>query len=170
MDTFFEQIVAIKKNRKTMTLYMAIWLLALALVVLDFLLMPYLRSLFIIFLAGIVYGAFKLSSMLNIEYEYILTNGSFDIDKIVNKSVRKRAASFDLAIVSRLEKFALSQIENIDPKDVVYACNENDPEAYLMVYQKDGKKPVYVVFAPNEKMKNAIIKFLPKYLANSAFK
>ncbi len=172
MDTFFEQIVAIKKSRKNIIAFIAIWVLALLLCVFAFFLFMagFLGGLFILLLAGIVYGAYKLSSMLNIEYEYIVTNGTFDIDRIVNKSTRKRVASFDISIVSRLEKYNESLLNNVDTKDIIFACNGEADNTYILVYQKPGKNAVYVVFAPNDKMKSAITKFLPKFIANSAFK
>ncbi len=169
MDTFFEQIVTVKKNGKQAAALIGIWLLALLLCVFLFLTMI-LGSLSLIAIAGVIYGAFKLSGMLNIEYEYIVTNGTMDIDKIINKSSRKRLSSFELSTVSRLEKLSPGMLERVDKKSLVLACSENSENAYLMVYENEGKKAEYVVFEPNEKMKSAIVKFLPKFVANSAFK
>lgn len=170
MDTFFEQIIPIKKTGKTIAGIIGICLLAMLLCFVIFLFSGYLGSLAFLLMAGILYGAFKLVCLFNIEYEYIVTNGTMDIDKIINRSSRKRIASFELPIVSRLEKYNPSIISNINHKDVVFACNQDESDAYLMVYQKEGKNAVYVVFAPNDKMKSAIVKFLPKFIANSAFK
>ena len=61
-----------------------------------------------------------------------------DIDKIVNKQSRKRMLSFDLAGVSRLEKFAPHCLNNIDVKKVVFACDTADENAYFMVSEKEG--------------------------------
>lgn len=169
MDTFFEQIVAIKKNGKAIAGLIGIWLAAIIVSAFLFFTMI-LGSLSILAIAGVFYGAFKLSGMLNIEYEYIVTNGTFDIDKIVNKSSRKRLSSFELSTVSSLEKYNPNMLGNIDKKRLVLACSETSENAYLMVYEKEGKSAEYVVFAPNEKMQNAIVKFLPKFVANSAFK
>ncbi len=170
MDTFFEQIVSIKKNGKLIAALIGIWLAALLLCFLVFLYSGYIGSIFILLMAGILYGAFKLSGMLNIEYEYIVTNGTFDIDKIVNKSSRKRLSSFELSTVSRLEKYSPNMLGNIDKKRLVFACSETSENAYLLVYEREGKSAEYIVFAPNEKMQGAIVKFLPKFIANSAFK
>ncbi len=169
MDTFFEQIVAIKKDGKAIAYLIGIWLLALLISVFLFLTMI-LGSLTILAIAGVLYGAFKLSGLLNVEYEYIVTNGTFDIDKIVNKSNRKRLSSFELSEVSRLERYNPHAIGNIDSKKLLIACNSGDEDTYLLVHEKEGKGAGYVVFSPNEKMQNAIIKFLPKFIANSAFK
>ncbi|MBE6787631.1 MAG: hypothetical protein E7537_04715 [Ruminococcaceae bacterium] len=170
MDTFFEQIVAIKKDGKYIASVLGVWFAALFLCFLTFLFSGYIGSLFILVMAGIIYGAFKLSGLFNIEYEYIVTNGVMDIDKIINKSSRKRLSSFELSDVSRLEKFNAEQIANVDKKNLVVCCNPKIDDAYLMVYKKEGKNAEYVVFSPNQKMQGAIIKFLPKFIANSAFK
>ncbi|MBR6533406.1 MAG: hypothetical protein IKT44_03165 [Clostridia bacterium] len=170
MDTFFEQIISIKKDGKHIAGVLGIWFAALLLCFLVFMYSGYIGSIFVLLMAGIIYGAVKLLGLLNIEYEYIVTNGVMDIDKIINKSSRKRLSSFDLANISRLEKFNMSQIERIDKKYVVIACNPGDSNAYLMVSEKEGKKAEYIVFSPNEKMQSAILKFLPKFVANNAFK
>lgn len=169
MDTFYEQIVSIKKTTKSIVGIVVIWLMAL--LVSTFLFMTMLLgSLTFLLIAGVLYGAFKLTGLLNIEYEYIITNGTFDIDKIVNKSTRKRIASFEISLVSRLEKYNPALLNGVDPKDIVFACNGNSDNTYFLVYQKEGKKPVYVVFEPIDKIKSAIVKYLPKFVANSAFK
>ena len=96
--------------------------------------------------------------------------GTMDIDKIISKSSRKRVLSFELQTVSRIEKFNPSQIASINSKEVVIACDTNDPDAYLMVSSAEGKGSIYLVFAPDERVRGAIVKFVPKFIANSAFK
>ena len=114
MDVFFEQIIPIKKTGKTVALFLGIWVLAALLSALVFVL---LGSFSLIFIFGIGYGTYILSSKLNVEYEYIITNGILDIDKITNKSSRKRMISVDLGGVTRLEKFndAVDKIEFVKP-------------------------------------------------------
>ena len=169
MDTFFEQIVAIRKNGKSIACLIGIWLLALIISALLFLTMI-LGSLTLLVIAGVIYGAFKLSGFFNIEYEYIVTNGTFDVDKIINKSSRKRIMSFEISNVSRLEKYNSVAVQNIDKKKIIIACDPCNEAAYLLVSEKEGKGAQYLVFAPNDKMKSAVVKFLPKFIANSAFK
>lgn len=170
MDTFFEQIISIKKTAKTYTLIIAIWLFALLLSFLTFLFSGVLGSLFVIVIAGIIYGAYKLTTMLNVEYEYIITNGLMDVDRIINKSNRKRFLSFELSSVTRLEKYNPFSLNNVDSKKILFTTDKADENAYLLVYEKEGKGTQYLVFSPNDKLKSAIVGFLPKYIANSAFK
>lgn len=170
MDTFFEQITAVKKSGKDIAAITGIWLLAFIICFLLVLFMGYLGSFSFLLIAGALFGAFKLRCRFNVEYEYIVTNGTMDIDKIINKSSRKRVLSFELATVSRLEKFNQGLLSSVNSKEIVTACNLNDPEAYLMVSSTEGKGTSYLIFAPDERVRGAIVKFVPKFIANSAFK
>ena len=130
----------------------------------------YLAAFAFLLMAGVIFGAYKLSCRFNIEYEYIVTNGTMDIDKIISKSSRKRVLSFELQTVSRIDKFNPSQIASVNPKELTVACNTDDPDAYLMVSSAEGKGTIYLVFAPDERVRSAVVKFVPKFIANSAFK
>ena len=169
MDTFFEQILPIRKTPKQILILIGIWLLAFLLCA-FLLIFPLLKGLTLFACFGIVFGAYKLGGMFNIEYEYIITNGIMDVDKILNKSSRKRILSFDLAKVTRLEKYTPSLTANINSKNLVMACNKNDSNAYLLVTENQNSQTNYLVFNPDERISSAIVKFIPKFIANSAFK
>ena len=169
MDTFFEQLVAIKKNLKTNLLFIAIWLFAI-LICTFLILFPILQGLTILAVFGIGYGAFKLSSLLNVEYEYIITNGILDIDKITNKNSRKRLLSLDLRTVTRLEKYTPAAVSNINKKSLTFACNEQDENALFLVAEAEGKSTSYLVFSPDERLRSCMGKFVPKFIGNSILK
>lgn len=170
MDTFFEQIIAVKKTGKEIAALIGIWLAAVLLCFLLFMFSGYLGVFFVLLAAGVIYGAFKLSCLLNVEYEYIVTNGTMDIDKITNKSSRKRVLSLELQTVSRIERYKPALLNSANSKDVIIACNADDAGAYLMVASAEGKGAKYLVFAPDERLRGAIVKFVPVFVANSAFK
>ena len=169
MDTFFEQIISVKKTGKADAALIGIWLAAFVVCFLLFF-TGFFGMLTFLLIAGVLYGAFKLSCLLNIEYEYIVTNGIMDIDKITNKSSRKRVLSFELQTVSRIEKYNPSLLNSVNSKDVLIACNQDDKDAYLMVSSTEGKGTNYLVFAPDERLRSAVVKFVPMFVANSAFK
>ncbi|MBQ4119415.1 MAG: hypothetical protein IJD45_03400 [Clostridia bacterium] len=169
MDTFFEQIVSIRKSGKKIAAVIAIWLLAVLLCGMVFLLSGILGGLMFLLIAGILYGAYKLSGTLNVEYEYIITNGTMDVDKIVNKQSRQRILSFDISKTTRMESYNDGLLAGADSKNIVIACNRTDPNAYLLVYEKNGKQ-MNLVFSPNEKMQSVVAKYLPKFISNSLFK
>ena len=169
MDTFFEQIISVKKTGKAVAALIGIWLAAFVVCFLLFF-TGFFGMLTFLLIAGVLYGAFKLSCLLNIEYEYIVTNGIMGIDKITNKSSRKRVLSFELQTVSRIEKYNPSLLNSVNSKDVLIACNQDDKDAYLMVSSTEGKGTNYLVFAPDERLRSAVVKFVPMFVANSAFK
>ena len=169
MDTFFEQIISVKKTGKAVAALIGIWLAAF--IICFFLFFTgFFGVLTFLLIAGVIYGAFKLSCLLNVEYEYIVTNGTMDIDKITNKSSRKRVLSLELQTVSRIERYKPALLNSADSKDVIIACNADDAGAYLMVASAEGKGAKYLVFAPDERLRGAIVKFVPVFVANSAFK
>lgn len=170
MDTFFEQIIAVKKNGKALAAIIGIWLAAFLVCFVLIMFMGVLGTFSLLLAAGALFGAYKLSVRFNVEYEYIVTNGTMDIDKIINKSSRKRILSFELATVSRIEKFNPAQISSVNAKELFITCNADDPAAYLMVSSTEGKGTSYLVFAPDERVRLAIVKFVPKFISNSAFK
>ncbi len=160
MDTFVEQIVAIKKTGKTWTACFGIALLAIILMSAAFL---FFKSIFIALDALILFGAYKLYSMLNIEYEYIITNSTMDIDKIIAKSSRKRVVSFEVESVLRIEKYTGTLPSDV-ANDCFFACNKTDNNAMLLIYKSEGKPKQSFVFAPNERMREAMKSFLPRHL------
>ena len=163
MDTFVEQIVTIKKTSKTLIAYIIIALLTVSLMTVLTMLVG---SLFVVVDALILFGAYKLYSMLSIEYEYIITNSSMDIDKIIYKSSRKRVVSFDLTAVTRIEKYTGTLPADIT-KDCFIACNKTDENAYVVYYKEEGKPQRTFVFAPNEKVVSAMKNFLPRHICEN---
>lgn len=170
MDTFFEQIIAVRKTGKAVAALIGIWFAAFVICFLLFAFMGIFGAFSFLLIAGVIYGAFKLSGFFNVEYEYIVTNGTMDIDKIINKSSRKRVLSFELQTVSRIEKYNPALLNSVNSKEVLIACDTDDKDAYLMVSSTEGKGTNYLVFAPDERVRGAIVKFVPKFIANSAFK
>ncbi len=175
MDTFFEQIIAIRKDAKAIFASVGIWVVFFAIVFVLWILMnsvpqvAMFSSIIILLVFVLGYFAVKLTKMLSVEYEYIITNGTFDVDKIIDKSSRKRMMSFEISNVEVLEKFNKNAMPSRQFKEKVIACNLDD-DAYYMIVSEEGKGSSLLVFAPDERIRGAVKKFLPKYIANSAFK
>lgn len=160
MDVFVEQIVAIKKTGKDFAAYVGIVLLSLILMFIAYL---FLTSVFIAVAAAVIFGAYKLFLRLNIEYEYIVTNGTMDIDKIIAKSSRKRMISFDVSSIQRIEKYSGILPSNIE-KECLFFCDKNDDNSFVVYYKEDGKQQKTFVFAPNERVRESIKSILPRYV------
>ncbi len=170
MDTFFEQIVPLKKTAKDYLLIALIWLVAFF--VAGFLALLLIRLIvFAIAAVGFTfYGAFKLSSLFFLEYEYIVTNGTVDIDKIIAKNSRKRILSFEISGVLSIEKYNPEKKYTGNYEKTVFACNRDSKNAYVLVIDREKKGKALVIIEPNERTVEGITASLPKYIANSAFK
>ncbi len=169
MDVFVEQIVKIKNSVARIILMALIVIVAAVLAVLCFMYsMNPGYNLLLLGTVGVVFGAYKLLLMFFVEYEYIITNGTLDVDKIVAKSSRKRIVSFECKQILRAGKYNKAAKPVTDAKETLIFCNEDDPNAQYMLVDNNGKKRL-IVFSPNEKLKNAIKECVPRTMAKELF-
>jgi hypothetical protein len=104
---------------------------------------------------------FVLINRMNIEYEYIFTNGSLDIDCIYNKSSRKRVFSADLSefeIMAHIsDKAHLSEYDSLKTKD--YSSGQILGNTYAFVINAQGRR-VKIIIEPNEEILNSMYVYL----------
>lgn len=162
MDTYLEQIVRIRLDRKAKGLIAAILgvdlLLVAGLVILAFAIHPMLVP---IILTVVGFGTFKLISMLSVEFEYIITNGDLDIDKITAKSSRKRMHTVKLATVEKYGKYN-GQPAPGSVKETLFYCNRDAEDAVYLILPVKDKGNVMMVLELDERMKEAAEKFIPR--------
>lgn len=165
MDIFCEQLVSIKNSPLKYILAALIVLSAAAIIVLLFIYS--IQNWFLIFLiVGAIYGTIWLVKQLFIEYEYIITNDSVDIDKIIAKSKRKRVVSFATADILRIGNVNDEGIKNA--ADKVFVCaNKSEKACYILA--KKGAAKIAVLVEPNEKFKAAIKESAPKNMRRDLF-
>ncbi len=163
MDTFKEQIVKMPRTRGTFLLSALVWFLAMALTAVLLMIIPTLAVLvaFLLF-----YGAINITQRFNIEYEYILTNGELDIDKITAQRSRTRLCTFKCADVEAVG--AYNKGMPLGERSFI-CCNTNEEGAYFLRARDAKGKILTLVFAPNEKMQEAIKVFLPRIIQRDAF-
>lgn len=162
MDIFIEQIVAKNPTLKDTLLKVGIGLLAAILSVVFLLLsgMFGLSMFGMLLAAGCIYGAFYLITGFNVEYEYIVTNGEIDIDKILAKRRRKRLIT---AKVSAFEKFgAMAEVPASFEGTTIFASSGNTSEDYYAEFNHSKHGHVRLVFSPDERVLEAIKPFLPR--------
>lgn len=158
MDVFCEYIVKVKKNPVELTISALGIILAVILLgfSLFFLFTPF-SSFVLLIDAGVVYGAYILITHFNVEYEYILTNGDIDIDKIIAKRKRKRVLSFSTKEFEIVAPY--KQGENYT--NLLDLGTRNYENAYYAVFSKDGQKKT-LVFNPPQKMIEAMKTYSPR--------
>lgn len=167
MDIFVEQIVKKEATGKDWTLRIIIGIamgVLAAISVFIFLIIP-LFGLLLLF--GVIWGGYYLITNTDCEYEYIVTNGEIDIDKIIAKRKRVRLIT---AKASSFEAFG--EYENAPDTEgsvtTVSAVGSAEPDSGSRTYYADFKHPsagnVRLIFSPNEKVIEAVTPFLPRQI------
>ncbi len=169
MDLVYEQLV---KRKKKFTDYLrtaALVLCGVALIFVIKLLEAYVPALgFVTFLACclIVYLIYLTIIYINVEYEYIFTNGSFDVDKVLNKQNRKHITTIN---AREIEIFASEKNHKADFERYmadggikkIYACEDKKSEDIYFVVSRVGES-VMILLNPNEKIKDGFKRYNPQ--------
>ena len=162
-DVFLEQIVKQQKSGKLILrnclIILVGLLIACALIPFSFFRPNYGPFVFLVFI-GVLYYTWYIVSGLNLEFEYIFTNGDLDIDKISNKRKRKRMASIRISKISQFVEFDAATFQR-KSFDIVHdaVMSYQSGQNYMIQYvNRDGKKCA-LIFSPNEKIVEAIRKY-----------
>lgn len=163
MDTFFEQIVKVKRTGGQIAAIVGIILLTvIVLWAVVFIGIPMIGSLSFIVGFGACWGAYKLITRTFVEYEYIFTNGDLDVDKIIARSSRKRVASVNCAAAERYGKYNPAARVSDSVKKVYMCCDADDENAKFIIAPTKKEGTVMIVFAPDERLRGVIEKAVPR--------
>lgn len=163
MDTFFEQIVSVKRTGAQIAGVIGIMLAAVVLIFGAYMLMMTgLVPIAFLLVCGICWGAYKLIMRSSIEYEYIFTNGDLDVDKIIARSSRKRIVSINCSKVERYGKYNPAARVSDSVKKVYIMCDPTDENAKFLIAPNKNEGMVMIVFAPDERVGGAIEKAIPR--------
>ncbi len=166
MDAFCEQIIKIKKTKKMYFIQILVWLIAAIITAFCILLMG--RLPIVIFLAAAsIFGAFKLGGLLNIEYEYIITNGEMDVDKIINKSSRKNVLTFSCKDVEEITVYSPEKAKN--PNIKTYVCTDDFASSYIFKLSLKEGGMCALVLSPNEKTIENMKRYIPRSVYSQIF-
>lgn len=169
MDSYKEQIIKIKPTVATYLCKSLIWILAFLVAVGCFFAAIQIKFPFLMLIsAAFIYLAYKINAMLNIEYEYLATNGSVDIDKIINKSSRKRLVSFECSKIEAVYKHSLEYNKKSGVK--TFICTDNLENAYIFAVTTKEFGKTHIIISPNEEFINHIKLFIPRSLVSDWWK
>lgn len=119
---------------------------------------------------GIGYVAYVVIVSRRIEFEYALTNGQLEIDKIVNQKKRKNlidANCRDFEIMAKVasDKFDES-VKGISEKIIAVSSLDSQDIYFFITNKKEDEdekaKRVLVLFEPNDKMLKSIKAMIPR--------
>lgn len=159
MDDFVELLVKKKNTGSDIFLKVLIVLGAIILSLLLFMLSATVQFIgFILFLliAGVIYGSWLLIISFNVEYEYIVTNGEMDIDKITAKRRRKRLITVnfkDIDIMAPVNGDHKNECKNQSVQKTIEAAAELDAkDTYFIIARHKKFGLVRILFTPDERI------------------
>lgn len=163
MDTFIEKIVEKKRDIKDYLIILGVIIAVIILLPLVFMI-PYIGGLGLFISVLIIYGAYRLITSRNVEFEYLVTNGDLDIDKIISKRKRKRlfsASCKDFDILAKVKSsHYTTQVQGIRNR-IEAASSLVSDNAYFATLNYKGERTV-VFFEPDERMLNNFRTFIPR--------
>lgn len=154
MDVFVEQLIAEQRKGRYFAIIFSITLLAVLLVAATFL---FAFELFAIVLVAVGYGWWWAVKQPFLEYEYSVTNGDIDIDRIRARSKRLRLVSVRGEKIESLAPVTpetdLSRFDRV-VRAVSYLPNKAQ---WCFTYHSKKNGRTAVVFEPNARVLNALI-------------
>ncbi len=170
-DTFIEYMIKQKKSTSSILKTVAIVfgaVIAAFLVFMIFLMLPpQLITFMPLAVAAVFYGAYRLAASLNVEFEYTLTNGELDVDKITNRRRRKRLLTIhckSFTVFARVNDPEHKNEENAEFNKVIDAsANSANYDDYYAIFFKNGQK-FKLIFNPTAKMIDVFKMYAPRVI------
>lgn len=170
MDIFVEQIVKKAASGKDWAMRViigiAMGVLSAASLFIFFFILP-IPAAGLLLVVGIFWGGYRLITNSDCEYEYIVTNGEIDIDKIIAKRKRVRLITAKASTFEAFGKYEDAP-EAEDSVTTVSAVGVNESDKDTKTYYADFKHAsagyVRLIFSPEERVIDAIIPFLPRQI------
>lgn len=169
MDIFIEQLV--KKQKTNIDRLKEIGIIFLS--ILIFVIAFFLSRIFInfaIFLIAIAVGALFLGyyiiKRINIEFEYIFTNGELDIDKIIARTSRKNLLTVNVKSFDSFGTYDLKKQDKFKNQNykIVFAGDyiQNKNLYYATFNMKNQQGRCLLIFTPDQQILSQIKKYLPR--------
>ena len=161
MDSFFEQIVKKKKGAAEWAIIVSVIVAAAVLLLLA---LRFLGSLIIIAAVGILYGAWWLATTQNVEFEYCVTNGDIDVDKIIARRKRVRLVSVAGRKIRALAPYDPQKPLGKFQRTVMVAPSLNEDGLWYFTYHSKKNGDTLVIFMPDDRVLSAFYEGLPKLI------
>lgn len=164
MDTFAEQLV--KKNLsgneklKRVLLLAGSVLLAGIVVAVSASVYYYYMFAGIVIGIGIIIGGFFLARNFDVEYEYSVTNGEFDIDKIIAKQKRKPFLSVNVSDFTAYGRYDENTAEADESVTFIMACDGSEKGYWYADFNAGKYGKSRLIFSPNQKIRDCIKPYL----------
>lgn len=173
MDIFVEHMVKRRPSGKDIGLMLFYAILAGVIFIAGVFLSPAVLGPFsfagVVVGVAAVFGAYYLISNMNIEYEYIITNGEIDVDKIMAKRRRKRLLTANARTFEAFGPYRAQEHAGSEYTSRVYAAESTDENnAYYAVFTHVKLGKTLLVFTPDDRVLEALKKYIPRPAGGNA--
>lgn len=100
------------------------------------------------------YFAYHTIQRLNVEYEYLLVDKVFTVDRILNRTKRKKTAEYtleDVQVIAPENSGRIKEFESQVKKVADFTSGKHGQLRYAFIYTKSGVSEK-VLFEPDDKM------------------
>lgn len=119
---------------------------------------------------GALYGGYYLLTGMSIEYEYIVTNGEMDVDKIIAQRKRRRLMTINFREAEAFGRFKAVEHTGKTYGMRLFACDADDSQNLWYVTSRVKDKGLaLLVFNGHDRVLEALKPFLPRPLFHAAF-
>ena len=170
MDIFIEHLV--KKKTTLLDILIRVGLVLAALIALAFVFAipsDSAWSMVAVFAAcAAIFGGWYVFTGLSVEYEYAVTNGEIDVDKIIAQRKRKRLITIKAQNIERMGKY-IPDVQlpgDIQTKLIVCDSIKSPDVCYIVFRHKDQGRTAVIMNMP-ERVFVGIKNYLPRELKNA---
>lgn len=160
METVREQLVKRPAKQSDIFVKYGAWAVAAIIITAAIFTLVPLGEIFIVAAALltmlVLCGAYYVSGLANVEYEYCIAGAEFSVDKIVNQSKRKTLCSFNLKSAAGFYK------TKKELSDATVISAESYGEVYTIEYSDPKYGRTLVYFSPDERTLEMITPYLPR--------
>lgn len=113
---------------------------------------------------GMCAFAYHMVQNMNVEFEYLLVDRTFSVDRIFSKTRRKKAAEYtleDIQVIAPVTSGHIKEYEHQVKKVTDYTSGDPGAVRYAFIYTKSGAGEK-VLFEPDEKMVRCFRQMAPR--------
>ena len=160
-DIFVEEMVVRRKTALNFLLSILIVVVALALSLLIWLVVPFINSVLILI---VLFAAYLCIRFQYVEFEYSFTNGDLDVDKIMANRKRKRVLEINQKQIRVMAPYTAeyeSETKDYKVSEVLdFSSSKNAAGRWFLIYERRESGYGFVVIQPSKRLREAMQKYL----------
>ena len=168
LDMYAEYIVKKKSDFKT-SLIKALVVLASAILMYIALIITQNAVFFMPAAVALIgWAGYHVFIQFNVEYEYIVTNGELDIDRIVARRGRRRIINIqtnNFELIAPYDDEHRAAYESGEFKKTIDVRSGPDAEGWFVIANHKDQGRVRILFEPTPKMLKIFSEYLPRQMA-----